>query len=230
MNRHLLSTIAAWGLVALTTAAAQANTVYTQDFNDIAGFQGSQIDLSADPGGNTSDRFATTNYYNILDNQGWSFGGTTPLYAVSGSNGAVELNEPSGVAMTVVGLNTAFVYSLTFTYWGDNRPGEAYTLNVSANGVALAPIFSTDGTPGSNPSGTTVTYAGLLTDPSGNLSLVFSQGNNSEASPIFDDVIINDNQSSAANPTPLPGALPLFASGAGIVGAALWRKKRKQKS
>ena len=229
MNRHLFSTVAAMGLLAaaLPVGAAQAAVVYSEDFNDILGFQGSQIDLSGDPGGNTSDRFSTTDYYHILTNHGWTFGGTTPLYALSGSNGAVELNEPSGVAMTLVGLSTAFTYSLTFTYWGDNRPGEAYTLNVSANGNSVTSIPGIDGTPGSNPLGITVTFSGLTTDPSGNLSLVFSQGNNSEASPIFDDVIIEDNSSGAPGATPLPGALPLLASGMGVFSLMTWRKKRK---
>jgi hypothetical protein len=214
----LVGTCASW-------SAAQAAVVYVEDFN--SGFQGSQIDLSNDPVGNTSDRYDPTRYYSILDHDGWSFSGTTPALAVGGAgNGAVLLNEPTGAGMTVIGLSPSSAYSLSFTYWGDNRPGETYTLNVSVNGTLVSSIVDTDKAAGTNP-GTTVTVTGLNTDNSGNLTLLFTQGNNSEASPIFDDVTISNNIGAGPGQTPLPAALPLFGSGLAALGALGWRRKRK---
>jgi hypothetical protein len=38
------------------------------------------------------------------------------------------------------------------------------------------------------------------------------------------------NRSPPVGPVPLPGALPLFASGLGALGFASWRKRNKAKS
>jgi len=43
----------------------------------------------------------------------------------------------------------------------------------------------------------------------------------------FDDLTIGDLQQVNPNPTPLPAALPLFASGIGVFGYLGWRRKRK---
>jgi hypothetical protein len=115
-------------------------------------------------------------------------------------------------------LDSTKTYTLSFIYWGDNRPGETYSLYVTVNGVLKDTIIDTVLAAGANP-GTVVTIGGLTTDGSGNLNLMFAQGTSHEASPIFDDVQISES--------PLPAALPLFASGLGALGFIGWRRKRK---
>jgi hypothetical protein len=201
---------------------AHAVVVYSEDFN--SGFQGSALDLSKDPVGNKSDRYDPTYYYTINNADSWTFSGSA-YFALGGgttaensTNGAVLLNETTGVGTTVVGLSTGQTYALSFNYWGDNRPGQSYSLLVYVNGILVDTINDTDGAPGSNPTGTIVTINGLTT-VGGNLTLLFAQASGSQASPIFDDVQISA--------TPLPAALPLFASGLGALGLLGWRRKRK---
>ena len=45
---------------------------------------------------------------------------------------------------------------------------------------------------------------------------------------LFNDLPIGVAESTAPDPTPLPGALPLFASGGALLGFLVWRRKRKQ--
>ncbi len=72
-------------------------------------------------------------------------GGATPE---TSTNGAIYLNEPDGVGTTVVGFNPALTYSLSFTYWGDNQPGESYSLYVSVNATVVDTIVGVDQNPG----------------------------------------------------------------------------------
>jgi len=45
---------------------------------------------------------------------------------------------------------------------------------------------------------------------------------------LFNDLPIGVVESTAPDPTPLPGALPSFASGGALLGFLVWRRKRKQ--
>ena len=223
MNSKLIASVAfATALVAgaaVPLGGAQASP-YSENFE--SGFQGTQLDLSLDPVGNVSDRYAATNYYTINNANGWTFSGSAYFALGSvpggGTNGAVLLNETTGAGTTMVGLSPSTQYLLSFTYWGDNRPGQAWVLNVNVNGSTIDTINGVDGAPGSNPSGTTVTIP-ITSDILGNITLLFWQGSQTQASPIFDDVQISQ--------TPLPAALPLFAGGLGVMGLLGWRKKRK---
>jgi hypothetical protein len=49
----------------------------------------------------------------------------------------------------------------------------------------------------------------------------------SEASAIIDNVTISTGGGGNAGTTPLPAALPLFATGLGALGLLGWRRKRK---
>ncbi len=217
---------------AVPLVGARANTlVYSQDF-DSPLFKGTFLDQtgSGDPHPNQTDRYDPSFFYTINNALDWTFTGSA-FWALGGGatgdtskNGAVYLNEPNGVGTTVQSLDSSKTYSLSFIYWGDNRPGEAYTLYVTVNGVLVDTINDTDKVAGTNP-GTLVTINGLTTDGAGNLSLLFSQGTSHEGSPIFDNV-----QISRIDSTPLPATLPLFVSGLGALGLLSWRRKRKAKA
>ena len=45
---------------------------------------------------------------------------------------------------------------------------------------------------------------------------------------LVNNFTVNGDVFSAAAPTPLPAALPLFASGLGAMGVVGWRRKRKK--
>ena len=238
MKRVLLSTAAGALALCAFSYGAQATTFYSESF-DPGTFQGAnQVDLSSDPGGNTSDRYATTTYWNIISTGGWTFSGTKPLFAAGEVspgviNGAVELNEPSGVALTIQtpqgAAGAGLTYYLGFTYWGDNRPGQAWGLNVTVNGDTTS-LTGTDGTPGQYASGFSAIIP-VVADINGVLNITFAQNSpgGSQASPIFDDVRIGDS-SSEVGATPFPAALPMFGAGLGLVGFLARRRKRKNAS
>src|SRR5690348_14323916 len=191
--------------LALANTCAHAAIVFGEDFNN-PGFQGSDLGLSGSD--LTSDKYNPTAYYNINNFNAWAFSGQMALYAVGGSNGAVTLNEPTGTATrSVGGLTAGQKYTLSFDVWGDNRPGQPWSLSVSVDSILLSLINGVDQAPGANPG---THYVLSFIAGAGPAVLNFAGGNLSEASPIFDNVQV------AA--TPLPAALPLFAGGLGLLG------------
>jgi hypothetical protein len=209
-------------VLALTIGTANAIVINSEDFND-PGFQGSFRCCLSPP--TSSDKYALTNYYNINNVENWTFAGDVQ-YALNGSrtDGAVLLNEgygsvPGGSASTTVaGLNPGTTYTLSFDVWGDNIPGQAWVLNVSVDGAFLLGLTAVDQQPGTN-LGTTAMVSFTATGTSAVLG--FSQASTTSASPIFDNVQVST--------TPLPAALPLFASGLGGMGLFGWWRKRKDK-
>jgi hypothetical protein len=211
--------IAAIIAFALATTGAHAATYYNESFN-AAGFVGSQIFPTPN-----SDPYVPTEYYNAVNFDSWTFGTGSTFVAIGGTpaNGAILLNEnspPAFAQTTVSGLTANATYLLSFDVWGDNRPGQDWVLNLSINGSPAFTLNGTDHAPG--------TYPGALesllftASPTGTALLLFTQASpsGSQASPIFDNVRITDA-------TPLPAALPLFASGLGALGFLGWRRKRR---
>ena len=97
---------------------------------------------------------------------------------------------------------------------GSSCPSPA-TFSLSNN---FSTVFNSPfGSPG-NPYGRSVQFVGFLSDtPFDTIRL--DPGSVSQGWMVFDVT--------SATATPLPAALPLFASGAGLIGFLGWRKKRK---
>jgi hypothetical protein len=83
------------------------------------------------------------------------------------------------------------------------------------NGDGFQHIYSTDfGGNGTIPAGTYVAFEDLLA----------SQGSDFDYN---DDSFVFFNLATNTGSTPIPGALPLFASGIGLIGVLALRRKRK---
>lgn len=149
------------------------------------------------------------NYNNILS---WNLtinNGNTPDCAIYGSCNFIDVLTPSNSQVLVDGKDLfATATTLSFDY-ADTFPDVPYCCNTEAGRLAF---FN------SNASVQFIS-AGYLPDPTGYLALtvsvplVYQYG-----SELGDQVIAS---------TPLPAALPLFATGLGAMGLLGWRRKRK---
>jgi hypothetical protein len=201
---------------------------YFQNFNDL-GFAGASFTSAAGDDNNEKYVDPTIQFYQAKDFAGWTFSGSGnpgstffQAFDKTGafSDGAILLNEngPGTASYTATGLAPNSSFQLSFLVYGDNRPGGQWGLNVSVNGGAPANYSGLIGAAGSNP-GTTETIS-ALSDSLGTAVLLFAQtGSVGEGSPIIDDVAVSQ--------TPLPAALPMFMSGAGLLGYLGLRRKRK---
>ena len=201
-------------LLAGAATSASAATVYSETFNNPA-FAGTAI-LTND----TSDRFGPTNYYTANNANGFTFGADTYFAQdlANLSDFALLINEPSGMASTVLtGLTVGMAYDFSFLLSGDNRPGEAYVLNVVLNGVTT--VFNgIDGASGTNPG---ITQHIAFTATGTTASLSFSQASQTAASPIVDNLLV----STIASAAPEPATWGMLLLGFGIAGSALRRRK-----
>jgi hypothetical protein len=175
--------------IALSVGSTNAGTIYSENFND-PGFLslGNSSNL---PIVSFSDKYDSTNYYAINDFNNWSFTGDV-WYALSGTDGAVLLNEgggppsPGGAAFTTVtGLIPSAAYALSFDVWGDNQPGLVWVLNVAVDGSLLLTLNGVDHAAGTFPGITETIY---FTASGTSALLDFSQASLTTASPIFDNV------------------------------------------
>jgi hypothetical protein len=154
-----------------------------------------------DPVGGQS-QLDTGSYYSIsaLLN-GWSaLNLNTSVVAWEGSGGTyngvvgILLNENASAVLYSpnIPLTVGKSYTLTFDYWGDNRPGETYVLDVSVNGASPQVYTSTD--PGGGVTGTynigSITFTALASN-----AFSFSQNTpaDSQASPIIGNVSVPES-------------------------------------
>ncbi len=225
----------------LLAVPTQAGTVpYVQSFSDssfigttptlVLGF-GSTVDSAS------SELWANTNYYSLnLDSSGsvngWTFK-PGAYYAVKTNTdgslpaafaGGVLLNESNTLGLsststplaqmdaattlqTVVGQQ----YTVSLNYWGDNRPGQSYSLDLYLNSAKVYSIAGTEGSAGSLATPYTLSYTFTADSTSTNLGL--GQSTPAMASPII------NNLSVTAVPVPAAGWL-LASVLAGLVGVS----------
>ena len=218
MRYRCLTVVALAALSILHVSNAKAGVVFSENFNS-AGFQGSTSILTAPCGECFSDKYDPANYYTINNFNGWSFtGGALYTNNAAGTDGAVLLNENGQTSASIVyGLTQGTQYSLSFDYYGDNRPGEAWVLNYSIDGSATQTVNGVDQAAGSNP-GTTKTLLFTASGPSA--TLLFTQASTTEASPIIDNVTISTN-------VPEPSTWAMMILGFMGVGFVAYRRKNQ---
>lgn len=161
------------------------------------------------------------NYQNLVDWTGGANGielrdnvvGT----AFDGHN-FVELdtNANSSMSQTVV-TTLGQTYNLSFAYAPRiNEPASTNGIDVFWNGVQVGPTFTGDGTVSS-----VWHLFNFAVTGTGSDTLMFQAvGTSDSFGGSLDDVSLNA--------TPLPAALPLFATGLGALGLFGWRKKKKR--
>ena len=182
-------------LLLLAAGQAQAQTVYSEDFNDSA-FAGS---LDEDT---STDRWASVSIYAPADVDGWTFIGNVfwTKNLNDTSDGAIWLNEsgPTWAITTLTGLTVGETYTVSFLQWGDNEPGNGYAGLVDVGGTVTDDSYSggsqilrypgVDGAAGSNPG---VTQTATFDATSDDEILAFGQASSTNASPVIDDVTVD---------------------------------------
>ena len=135
-------------------------------------------------------------------------------------------NSTEGVAQSVA-TTIGDVYRISF--WVGNTSGGSIfgttsTVNVSVNGGPSAPFTNSQ----ANATGLTWQQFTLDFTASTAMTLInFANGDpGGDNSNGLDNVTLTDRGPSTS-PVPLPGALPLFATGLSALGLLGWRRKRK---
>jgi choice-of-anchor C domain-containing protein len=154
----------------------------------------------------------------------------------TGGTHSVDLNGLSAgtISQQITGLTIGHVYQIDFQLAGNPDGGPVTKIvGVTASINSQGYTFDTTGHDKTNMGwvGESFTFtAGHTEELLSFVSGVFFGGappNGAAFGPVIDDVSILDRGDSTPLGTPLPAALPLFASGLGALGFVGWRRKRK---
>lgn len=221
---------AALVLVLTYVGQARADAIFQSDFSLATG-------TPFDAGGaNYSQIGPGTFYSSFSTNGGWSQSGQVYGWS-SGSSSTISgvlLNEGfpynATISHTIDGLTVGSVYTLSFTYWGDNGPtdvtgpGSVYGLNYTINGATTSLTNQSWATP---QSGTfyTVNYGFVAAATSTIVSFTETTPAGSGASPIIGDVSVDTVN------TPAPGSVAMLI-GFGVVAGVrvVVRRRRRQRA
>ena len=164
-----------------------------------------------------------------INADGVGVGSGITIFSGLGNTGGLSLAANTTVTFTFMGKEAGFTNQLVFgnTVLFDNNvaPGTpSATLTVNAGSVPF--LFRAPGNLDANDDGAIATglQIGFVKVSDSVFYALFDDGG---AGPDkdFDDMVVRIAAAPIA--TPLPGALPLFATGLGALGLLGWRRKRK---
>jgi hypothetical protein len=164
-----------------------------------------------------------------INADGVGVGSGITIFSGLGNTGGLSLAANTTVTFTFMGKEAGFTNQLLFgnTVLFDNNvaPGTpSATLTVNAGSVPF--LFRAPGNLDANDDGAIATglQIGFVKVSDSVFYALFDDGG---AGPDkdFDDMVVRIAAAPIA--TPLPGALPLFATGLGALGLLGWRRKRK---
>jgi hypothetical protein len=202
--------------------------------------------ISESPGGTTHTLTSNFNPTGWTNPNGVGVGTTIATFTANNDGCIPGCSIPTGLFVNPGNL------SLTFTFLGKEASDldlallfngtQLFSNQTSANGASTTMAFSlgsgsslvpfkfvdTTGTDKTAANGGPIDSGvslGIYVTPDGQTAFLFfddKNGGNQDGD--YDDMVV---KVTFANATPLPGALPLFASGLGAMGFFGWRKKRK---
>jgi hypothetical protein len=219
-------------VLAAGTGAAQANLLTNGSFETITNFVNQGNDTMLLPVGSTTMTGWTVNG-TAAGNDGVAWIGPTNPFNITAQDGSYALDltgysngAPYAGVQQSVATTSGDTYALTF-YLGAEINGVG-TYSIDACGGSTCQTFSvvistaTSGTPQN--SWTLETLDFTASGPSSVVSLLGTNSGGVQEYIGLDNVSLVDTGVSA---TPLPAALPLFASGLAGMGLFGWRRKRK---
>lgn len=192
-----------------------------------------------DDGGSGYDELANGS----PDITGWTVGGGAAAtidwidtyWTAQDGHRSIDLNgiTAGSLSQTITGLSSGQTYAVTFYLAGNPDSGPTdKTLDVMASVDSQSYTFLNATSHSRSDMGWTIeTFSFVANDTSATLtfaSTVTTGGGNgfpAAFGPAIDNVSISPS-SGGGRETPLPAALPLFASGLGAIGVLGWRRRR----
>jgi hypothetical protein len=163
-------------------------------------------------------------------------GDPAPGYQGSASGGFVITFDPTQLypSQSIAGVISGINYSVTDPYWSlsplsDLNPIKYFGYNNGGTLTLSSVSTLTKTMVGAND--ITITINAFTNNyPNPTAAVWFSQTNYPDPIPSFPDTLTasgGPDSATVASATPLPAALPLFASGMGGFGFLAWRRKRR---
>jgi hypothetical protein len=219
-----LRVVASAALLSLTFAASTASAAgvvgITDTFgnNNFNGWTTSPTDNSGSSQGNVSTFNLGGSHGYVVWMEGQCCGGSSPdayiskVFTTAGYNSLTLSFDWEGYSTDWANPANQFLY----VQWRANGVGNWTTLNT----YNLYPANGFDSE--------SLSLFTNLANPYSTVEIRFyTNVNDNNDSAKLDNILLSGQQN-APDPTPIPGALPLFMSGAAVFGGLVYRRKRKQ--
>jgi len=200
------------------------------------GFELGSYDSSTVGGSSYDELFATSNAIQDWTVTSGSIDWIQNYWTPHSGSYSLDLNgiTPGTIEQTVSGLTAGKIYDVNF--WLAGNPDDSPTVKTVSVTATINQTqtytFDITGHSRSDMGWTQETFSFLAGSSSVTLSFASTVTSNGTSNPIpafgpaLDDVSISERVGAPAE-TPLPAALPLFASGLGAMGLFGWRRRRK---
>jgi hypothetical protein len=214
--RHAIMALAA---VVGAVTQARAEVVFQSDYSSATG-------TPITTGAEYSQVGDGTYYGDFVINGGWNQTGQVLGWS-TGTNPTITgilLNENGPATFDHLVLTPGTSYTLSFNYWGDNRPtdvygpGSVYGLDYTINGITNH-LTNKSWTTSQLGTFNNVSYTFTASGPSTSLIFTETTPSGSEASPIIGNITV-------ASALPIPGSFVLLFTGLVAFSGITWMKKQ----